>query len=206
MKKDQVKTVICLLLILLVLSCKNSQDKTNTVDDNSRMVTEEPDLNGWEIGNYVDDFGDPIDQSYVLKQISGQFSNTAANNDKLSVIVLVDSTSLRFKLYEYGNMLVKAPSLDVYYAKVKMPDGTDSLFYAYGSESGYIEISYNGRERETDDWDLIRQMLINREDIKIRFENLSDNHSIYLFKIEGRGLSEALNTANIPLTPKKTSN
>lgn len=63
----------------------------------------------WEFECYIDEFKMPTDNAYIrnAKTIYGTFSNSATDNSKLGVTVLVDDVSASIALFEYGNNLVK---------------------------------------------------------------------------------------------------
>ena len=79
----------------------------------------------WSEKYFVDSFGDPTDQRYIITQVEGVFSNIVATNSPLKVQVMVyvekDKPRLRIEMYEYGNSKVKNGGLEVkkYYFTVK---------------------------------------------------------------------------------------
>jgi len=59
----------------------------------------------WEVRYYVDDFGDSSNEKYLsnTSPIQGTFSNSATENSRLNVKILIDSpNSISIQLYEYG--------------------------------------------------------------------------------------------------------
>lgn len=87
-----------------------------------------PKTSKWVIRNYVDEFGDPIKQSYMtnINRIRGTFSNTATEDSHLDSYFLVENPwDISIKLYEYaGNNPVKGYSDNKYTVLVKADDGT----------------------------------------------------------------------------------
>ena len=81
----------------------------------------------WKVSYYVDDFGEPTQQGYITtdKIIVGNFSNTAVQDRKLHVSILITSSSkIAIQLYEYaGNNPVKASSPDSYTVLLQGNDG-----------------------------------------------------------------------------------
>lgn len=91
----------------------------------------------WSVKNYVDDFGEITDSKYISTQnkIIGNFSNTATQNAKLGVSLLIEanyshgeeynnSPSIFIFLYEYGrNNPVKSTRKDTYRVKLQDQDG-----------------------------------------------------------------------------------
>ena len=90
------------------------------------------DIGDWMIGHYVDDFGQPTNDGYVINKqyIQGKFSNSATTNSKLNVEILVDyQDDIAIFLYEYArNNSVKNSSSrysDEYDITIRTEDGTD---------------------------------------------------------------------------------
>ena len=60
----------------------------------------------WEIGYYVDDFGDKTNDSYVIGTFTGTFSNSATSGSRLTVYVYLDPvypSITQIRLLEYGS-------------------------------------------------------------------------------------------------------
>jgi len=57
----------------------------------------------WEKSFYVDDFGDPTEDSYMSVQVEGVFSNSATENSELTAVLMVDGDFLNIQLYEYNS-------------------------------------------------------------------------------------------------------
>ena len=94
------KSYITLLLFLFFLvSC--SSNKKETINDSKELNSI------WSISYYLDEFQDPTHEPYVVGEFVGNFSNSATTNDNLNVQVMVDSTTVRFRFFEYGNQLLK---------------------------------------------------------------------------------------------------
>ena len=102
----------------------------------------------WRISYYVDEFGIPGEKAYITnsKEIVGRFNNSATTNSKLKVSILFDSTIISFKLYEYGQSLVKNSSTrnnDTY--KIIMLDSQNQKITFEGTmstNSDRISVSY----------------------------------------------------------------
>lgn len=77
----------------------------------------------WSIRYFVDKFGDRTRDAYLTNtdRIRGQFSNTATQDSKLDVILMVDGIDdISILLYEYaGRNPVKATSQDYYAVSVQ---------------------------------------------------------------------------------------
>tara|TARA_R110000782_G_scaffold36195_2_gene86243 strand:+ start:415 stop:1248 length:834 start_codon:yes stop_codon:yes gene_type:complete len=81
----------------------------------------------WRVGRYVDEFGESTKQGYITNSthIKGVFSNTATQDSKLNVDLLINSSSkISIQLYEYAkNNPVKAYSSESYRILVQDKDG-----------------------------------------------------------------------------------
>ncbi len=93
----------------------------------STAVAEDVKSGAWVKKYYVDDFNDPTDEWYITTALSGTFSNTAATNSELNGVIIVDSDSIAFVLYEYGQYRVINDGLsdkpEFYHVKIKDPAG-----------------------------------------------------------------------------------
>ena len=84
---------------------KDSIDKH--IQDSIRLANID-ELGNWEIGNYVDKFGDYTGEKFIYMRINGYFSNSATNNSKLEVIIKIskykeDNYYYEFKYDEYAD-------------------------------------------------------------------------------------------------------
>lgn len=72
----------------------------------------------WVKGGYVDEFKNKTGETYIKnsKRINGRFSNTATENSRLGVDLLINSNSIDIKLYEYNrDVPVKSSRTKTYY-------------------------------------------------------------------------------------------
>ena len=61
----------------------------------------------WELKQYVDDFGDPTDNTYMVASFEGTFSNNATTDSYLDVVMLYDNnpgSHFGIRLIEYGSI------------------------------------------------------------------------------------------------------
>ncbi|MBQ2769173.1 MAG: hypothetical protein IJF44_04295 [Clostridia bacterium] len=63
----------------------------------------------WECNPYKDEFGRSTGESYIVnnEEFGGSFSNTATNNDKLTLYTYFDKNHVSFRLWRYGNHIEK---------------------------------------------------------------------------------------------------
>ena len=84
------------------------EDTKETVPENKEELTDEGNKPLWNMKEYVDEFEISTGEKYISSgTLTGQFSNTATTNSKLSVKILVDKDFIAIMLYEYGNQQVK---------------------------------------------------------------------------------------------------
>ena len=58
----------------------------------------------WEIGNYVDEFGEETEERFLHQTVSGTFSNSASTNAKCHTLLstIRDEEVLGISIYPYG--------------------------------------------------------------------------------------------------------
>ena len=159
----------------------------------------------WSERYFVDSFGDPTDQRYIISQVDGVFSNTAATNSSLKVQVMVyvekDKPRMRIEMYEYGSSKVKNGGLEErkYYFTVKDDNSEVHKFtfkmYKNGDKltADYELKEYNTGEFRVDA-DFV-EMLKSNKTLKFVFTD-DDKYgkSTYKFNIDDTtGFENALN-------------
>jgi len=103
-------------LLLILLSFGFSNIDATTTDGKSVEVIKN-DSYGWEVNQYVDDYGDFVGDKYVTNSIpiEGVFTNSATTNSLLNVKILIHEKSIDFMLFEYGTQRVKdTQSIDIF--------------------------------------------------------------------------------------------
>ncbi len=103
----QILKVVALATCLLLGSC------AKTSNQQAERPKTLPQQKTWQIGSYVDEFGEPTGHKYVYSSVeSGTFSNSATQNSKLTAIVepfrvvnIHGDTvgGVTFRLLEYGS-------------------------------------------------------------------------------------------------------
>lgn len=108
---------ISLFLVCCTPSQTNKEaDTTKTSDETIASI--------WEEKEFVDEFDTPSGEKFLQTKIAGHFSNSAATNENLTVILSVDKDStLYFKFAEYDNHLVKREYLHGKIRGKKYPSG-----------------------------------------------------------------------------------
>ena len=102
----------------------------------------------WKLAHYVDDFKQPTDEMYIYSaDITGTFSNSAADDEELIAVLVIDPEDVTLFLYEYGEYLVTGYSSSTTSFTVKMRDmnGNDTNLtanlYANGDRLFFTESS-----------------------------------------------------------------
>lgn len=103
----------------------DSQDAESTQLDKLRKqsIIEK---GNWSIRKFIDDYGDYTDIRYLSGEGNGIFSNSATDNSRLTIRLIVEPNFCRFKLYEYDNMLVTPDPFgkDLYDVKISLENNT----------------------------------------------------------------------------------
>ena len=213
------KCLIIIMLLVCMTSCANKDDaKSSMIKDlifENSMLREENNkykkLYGelpnfsynegsygiWNVGNYVDDFGEPTTKGYVYTDINGTFSNSATTDSKLRVKFLIDDNSMRIQLYEYdGNHPIKGEGFLNF--KAKSGDGKLVAFKTYNNDSG--NNIYDDTFNDTNGYISLDELIDFIDENKmIKFVAETSKYSIseYKFTIpDGSRLKDALNKAN----------
>ena len=76
----------------------------------------------WETKYFVDDFGDPTEESYKTFTVVGKFSNSATLNSECIFIFIDNGEYLKIEVYEYCNKKASFDR-DLTNIKIKTPSG-----------------------------------------------------------------------------------
>jgi len=98
----------------------------------------------WTTNNYVDDFGEPTENSYDVMITNGTFSNSATQNSKLSLKFINNKKdeSLLIYVYEYGSKLANDIEGNFETVRLKDPEGiVHTLNKVFFAKSGVLLIS-----------------------------------------------------------------
>ena len=104
----------------------------------------------WEIGNYVDEFGEKTEETFLHQTVSGTFSNSASTNAKCSYFIEHTKVEevLAISIYPYGRSLKESFYDDTFQdVKIKKPSGEVVTIEAfcfkgmiYFSEEEYVQL------------------------------------------------------------------
>ncbi len=111
----------------------------------------------WEVGNYVDDFGEKTEDVFFHQTVSGTFSNSASTNAKCSYFIEHTKVEEVFaiSIYPYGRSLKESFYDDTFQdVKIKKPSGEVVTIEAfcfkgmiYFSEEEYVQLMDAIKER-----------------------------------------------------------
>ena len=132
----------------------------------------------WEIGNYVDDFGEETGEIFAHQTVMGVFSNSATTNTKCAYFLEhnKDEEVLAISIYPYGRNSKESFYDDTFQdVKIKKPSGEVVTIEAfcfdgmiYFSEEEYVQLM-----------DALKE----RGEYKVAMKyNTDDTHSSYRFK------------------------
>ncbi|MCB0509056.1 MAG: hypothetical protein KDD21_12235 [Bacteroidetes bacterium] len=145
----------------------------------------------WELGYYVDDFGEPTKEAYISTDLYGTFSNSATTNSNLKVRFLIDKKSIRIQLYEYaGNHPIKGEGF--IYFKIRDKNDKEHEIKAYNSDYGNTTV-------EQEYFYTLKKILLTGGRIKFMAEaDKYGSPSIYKFTIENADwLENAITKMNL---------
>ena len=107
-------------------AAKKVKDERKRFEDSAQLARADPQYTGmWMMGEYVDEFKEKTGKRYFTntERIKGTFSNSATEDSKLDVELLVDLKNVSIKLYEYGRSLKKSSSSDKFSINIQDKDG-----------------------------------------------------------------------------------
>lgn len=135
------KLIIFIFSVLTLVSCvqktNNSTDLTTNDSTKANLTVNSTSttnsLGIWTISHYVDEFGEPTKDGFILGSTQGTFSNSATEGSDLNVDLLIDNESkISIQLYEYaGSNPVKSGISENYRIKIKSSDGNTATLNAY---------------------------------------------------------------------------
>ena len=133
----------------------------------------------WRVKNFVDNFGNSTEISYITNRgfISGFFSNSATQNSKLNVrIIIKSSREVDFKLYEYaGSNPAKAYSTDTYAVSMQNNMGKQIFLSAVNVSD---RLSFNKKDSQ-----LIYEALLSGGEVMFYLYEVGNSNNNYRFTI-----------------------
>ena len=153
----------------------------------------------WEIQYFVDDFGDPTEDSYLVSRAMGTFSNSVVTDAELEVFIFFNPacsnddyiSSFGFRLYEYETTKAMFLSTEDLTLKIKVGDTIyEQALYGTAPDSDlYI---YNGAN-----WPLeapcympMYEALVRGQDVRCIIQIGDDKYS---FTISGKDFADQAN-------------
>ncbi|MEE0989811.1 MAG: hypothetical protein UIC45_00625 [Paludibacteraceae bacterium] len=157
---------------------KDSIDKH--IQDSIRLANID-ELGNWEIGHYVDKFGDYTGDKFIYTRINGYFSNSATSNSKLEVIIKIskyeeDNYYYEFKYDEYADG-VEDKYYGGYPAKIKKIENYNTTMI------GSCRLGRNGYDYYTYDYVTCHCENKNGSKVDVGFVSLLKNEGVYRFEV-----------------------
>lgn len=134
----------------------------------------------WQLGSYIDEFGDETPNKYLRIGGKGVFSNSATTGSRMTAYLVVDRKDVSFRFIEYDSYLVKND--DTCKMKIKDSDGDVHEVEFYNSRDGQMTTYYDTT---------IKEILKKGGVITISAEMGNYSKSKYLFKMDVSGYEKA---------------
>ena len=150
--KKALSLILALVLCLSLCACGGSTEETPTQTTTEPIETTIPEettepiettipeettepapASCWDIDYYVDAFGDPTGESYMVAVVDGTFSNTATMGSDLKVIIYCENDVFSFRLLEYGDIKATYTSYDDITIQIKDAWGASDIYQLYGT-------------------------------------------------------------------------
>ncbi len=134
----------------------------------------------WELGNFVDEFGDETPNRYLRLGGKGIFSNSATTGSRMTAYLVVDRKDVTFRFVEYDNHVVKDDeSCEM---KIKDSNGDVHEITLYNSRDGQMTTFSD---------ETIKDILKKGGQITCSAEMGKYSKSKYLFKMDVSGYEQA---------------
>lgn len=147
----------------------------------------------WQLNYYVDEFKLPTDDAYITTAapIAGTFCNSAVDDERLNVSILIDEFGVSFVLYEYGDNKVKNSfSSKCAYDVTMLDDAKQKTHFTGGMiASGGDRIEFTAKDSET-----IMEALLENAALSFYIAEQENPTTNYLFTIaDTDGFAEVFN-------------
>lgn len=146
-------------------------------------------VGSWKKRQFVDEFNEKTNDSYLFLESDGVFSNSATTNSESEIYFYVTSNSISFRLIEYSSHLVK--DYGAYDMTIKDANGNIKMFHLHNRGNGDMYFNdYYGRSKQEAEF---KQILEQEGSINCLIEKSSGySYSKYIYKIHLAGYNEAL--------------
>lgn len=134
----------------------------------------------WQLGSYVDEFGDETPNKYLRLGGKGVFSNSATTGSRMTAFLVVDRKDVSFRFIEYDSYIVKND--ETCKMKIKDSEGDVHEVEFYNSRDGQMSTYYDYT---------IKEILKKGGKITISAEMGNYSRSKYLFKMDVSGYEKA---------------
>ena len=138
----------------------------------------------WELDSFNDEFGNKTDDKYLRLIGKGQFSNSAATNADLTVLLFVDAERISLRFVEYNTHVVKE-DMEICDIKIKDCQGVVHELNMWAESDGYI-VPFNTQKED------FRKIIEKEGEISVIAEIGEYSISKYQFKLNLDGLKKAM--------------
>ena len=168
-----------------------SADKKKAIEAQKVAIKEkeefEQNLGKWQVGNYVDEFGDKTGDGFAYCLVRGNGENSISTMSEVYVKTMIEDGKLSFQIFNSSmSMKESFPDSESGMIKFKMPDGSvksEKFFF-------YKNVAYE------DDAATLYNYLLQNDGIFKVFIDLSSASSYYSdkyqFEIQRNNLNEVL--------------
>ena len=134
----------------------------------------------WELGNYIDEFGEETPNRYLRLGGKGVFSNSATTGSRMTAYLIVDRNNIAFRFVEYDSHVVKDD--ETCEMKIKDSYGDVHEITLYNSRDGQMTTFSN---------ETVKEILKKGGKITCSAEIGKYSKSKYLFKMDVSGYDNA---------------
>ena len=134
----------------------------------------------WELGNYIDEFGEDTPNRYLRLGGKGVFSNSATTGSRMTAYLIVNRKNITFRFVEYDDHVVKDD--ETCQMKIKDSYGDVHKITLYNSREGQMTTSSD---------DEVKEILKKGGKITVLAEMGKYSKSTYLFKMDVSGYNNA---------------
>lgn len=165
----------------------NGNGREAGVKDGENFIIPVPTGTGsWELGAYINEFGEKGAQKYLMLIGNGKFSNSATTNSEMRAILYMDKDDFSFKLIEYNSSVVKTD--DSYTYRIKDSDGDVYEMTLYNSDSSGQMSSWGSKDMKKMEEILAKGGIIT---VSVKEKNAYSTPDTYLFKLNVEGYTKA---------------
>ena len=140
----------------------------------------------WELGAYIDEFGEKGSQKYLLLTGSGVYSNSATTDSRMTAILFIDKDYFSFRLLDDDSGIIKTSGSYKY--RIKASDGDIYEMILYNNNLSGQMASRRAKDRKRMEAILAKGGVIS---VYVKEMNAFSTPDTYLFKLNVEGYMNA---------------